>query len=591
MTSGAIAAGTPRPSRSRRRRPLADIDRDIWAMAWPTMLSLVVVNLVDIVDVALVGRLGRQTVAAWGYAAQCVNLVETLIQAVGIACVALVARAVGARNPGRARRALAASMFVAETSPRSASSSRSWSRRKILGWLDASPDVIEIAVPYFRLFAGAMLLYAAAFMFESGLRAHKMTRGPMLVALAVMTVKTVLSVVLVFGALGLPRLGLDGRRDRDPRRSQRRARRSTSLLSRRAGGCRRAGEARASPSGWPTCVASGRSPSDVALVALPSMGERLIMSMALLTYFKLLSGYGTAAVAAYAIGVRLLSLSWVPGIAFGAAASAFVGQALGAGDSARARHIGVRSLAQASLVMGALGVAFLFLRNPLAAAFAGDARIAESLAPFMMMLAIAQPFMGAHFTLAGVLRGSGDTVTPLVGAGDRQLGVPRSPRVARGAHGGGLVWVWAALIADHFARMMINGLAFVFGGWDKQTGDKVSLLRRVAARARRKRRPCLPDHYAARRARRDQSPAIPRAILSAMAMMASCEFTPMLVGRTLPSATKRLSTCQASPLSRTTPGARVGAHLGRAERVVGRALDPRASRADARRTRRARARS
>src|SRR5215472_11205583 len=84
-------------------------------MAWPATLSLVVVNIVDVVDVALVGRLGRQTVAAWGYAAQCVHLVETLIQAVGIACVALVARAIGARNPDRARRSLAASMFVCET--------------------------------------------------------------------------------------------------------------------------------------------------------------------------------------------------------------------------------------------------------------------------------------------------------------------------------------------------------------------------------------------------------------------------------------------------------------------------------------------
>ena len=120
MSSGVDCTGSPPPA-----PPLSavvsvsvsprDIDRDIWAMAWPAMLSLIVVNLVDIVDVALVGRLGRQTVAAWGYAAQCVHLVETLIQAVGIACVALVARAVGARNPGRARRALAASMFVAES--------------------------------------------------------------------------------------------------------------------------------------------------------------------------------------------------------------------------------------------------------------------------------------------------------------------------------------------------------------------------------------------------------------------------------------------------------------------------------------------
>jgi putative MATE family efflux protein len=457
-----------------------EIDRDIWAMAWPTMLSLIAVNLVDIVDVALVGRLGRQTVAAWGYAAQCVHLVETLVQSVGIACVALVARAVGARNPGRARRALAASMFVAETVAAIGLLLALLVPRKILGWLDASPDVIEIALPYFRLFAGAMLLYACAFMFESGLRAHKLTRGPMLVALAVMTVKTVLSIVLVFGFLGFPRLGLTGAGIATL------GAHAVGLilyvaLSRRAGN---AGEPQNASVTFGLADLRGfwEVASDVTFVALPSMGERLIMSVALLTYFKLLSGYGTAAVAAYAIGVRLLSLSWVPGLAFGAAASAFVGQALGAGDSVRARQIGVRSLAQASLVMGALGVAFLFLRNPLASAFAGDSRIAESLAPFMMMLAIAQPFMGAHFTLAGVLRGSGDTVTPLAGAAIGNWGF-RVPLASFAVHtGAGLPWVWAALIADHVSRMLINGLVFVFGRWDKQTGDKVSALRSLARR-------------------------------------------------------------------------------------------------------------
>jgi putative MATE family efflux protein len=454
--------------------PSREIDRDIWAMAWPTMMSLVVVNLVDIVDVALVGRLGRQTVAAWGYAAQCVHLVETLIQAVGIACVALVARAIGARNPGRARRSLAASMFVSEFVALVSFLLALAIPRTILGWLDAAPDVIEIAVPYFRLFAGAMVLYAAAFMFESGLRAHKRTRGPMLVALVVMTVKTVLSVVLVFGRLGLPRLGLVG------------AGFATLgahavglvlyvLLSRLAG--REAEDRVGTTFGLADLSGSWKVAYDVTIVALPSMGERFIMSMALLTYFKLLSGYGTAAIGAYAIGVRLLSLSWVPGLAFGAAASAFVGQALGAGDSRRARHAGIRSLALASLVMGGLGVPFLFLRDPLAAAFAGDDRIAECLAPFMLALAVAQPFMGAHFTLAGVLRGSGDTVTPLIGAAVGNWGM-RVPLAALAAHiGAGLSWVWAALIADHFSRMVINGCAFLFGGWDRKTGEGVRPLR------------------------------------------------------------------------------------------------------------------
>jgi putative MATE family efflux protein len=450
-----------------------EIDRDIWAMAWPAMLSLVIVNLVDVVDVALVGRLGRQTVAAWGYAAQCVNLVETLIQAVGIGCVALVARALGARDAQRARRALAASTVVAGGVASLGLLLSLVAPRAILGWLDASPDVIEISVPCFRLFAGAMVLYAAAFMFESGLRAHKNTRDPMVVAFAVMTVKTVLSVVLIFGALGFPRLGLAG----------------AGLATLMAHGvglllyvvfAHRASVAAApARSTYAFGLADLRGlwavASDVAFVALPSMGERLIMSMALLTYFKLLSGYGTAAVAAYAIGVRLLSLSWVPGVAFGTAASTFVGHALGAGDSARARRVGARSLFQALIVMGALGVVFLFLRNPLAAAFTQDDRIAACLAPFMMMLAIAQPFMGAHFTLAGVLRGSGDTFTPLVGAAVGNWGF-RVPLAWLASHvfGASLRWVWAALIADHLARMLINGGVFAFGRWDKRTGAHVA---------------------------------------------------------------------------------------------------------------------
>ncbi len=93
----------------------------------------------------------------------------------------------------------------------------------------------------------------------------------------------------------------------------------------------------------------------------------------------------------------------------------------------------------------------------------------------MMMLAIAQPFMGAHFTLAGVLRGAGDTVTPLVGAAVGNWGF-RVPLAWLFAHvfGASLTFVWAALIADHFARMLINGSVFLFGRWDKRTGVGLS---------------------------------------------------------------------------------------------------------------------
>ncbi len=67
------------------------------------------------------------------------------------------------------------------------------------------------------------------------------------------------------------------------------------------------------------------------------------MNLALLTYMSVLSTFGTAAIAAYTIGVRLLSFSWTPGLAFAAAASTLVGQSLGAGDSRLARRYGGRA--------------------------------------------------------------------------------------------------------------------------------------------------------------------------------------------------------------------------------------------------------
>lgn len=454
--------GPPPPSIVLEQRA---IDRDIWSMAWPATLSFVVVNVVDVVDVALVGRLGRQSVAAWGYAAQCVHLVETLVQSVGIGCVALVARSMGARDPERARRGLAASVFVAQAVAALALVLVMLVPRQMLRLLDAEPAVIELAVPYFRLFAASMVLFAAAFMFESALRANRNTRGPMFVAAGVMTVKTVLSVVLIFGAFGFPRLELLG------------AGIATLVahgvglilyvaLSRMA-----ASEGLAVTFGWKDVREMWDVAWEVLWVSLPSMGERLIMSLALLTYFKILSSYGTAAIAAYAIGVRLLSFSWAPGLGFSAAASTIVGQALGSGDSEQARRAGARSVAQAVLVMCGLGVLFVFLRGPLAHAFTKDVKVAENLMPFMMMLAIAQPFMGAHFTLGGVLRGAGDTVTPLIGAalGNWGFRVPLAWLFTRW-FGHELVWVWAALIGDHVARTLVNGVVFLRGKWALRVG-------------------------------------------------------------------------------------------------------------------------
>jgi Na+-driven multidrug efflux pump len=184
-----------------------------------------------------------------------------------------------------------------------------------------------------------------------------------------------------------------------------------------------------------------------------------------LVYFAILAGYGSSAIAAYAIGVRLLAFSWLPGLAFGAAAATLVGQALGASAASEARRAGWRATVSALMLMVGLGVGCAFLREPLARIFTHDADIIHQLSPFLLALAIAQPFMGVHFSLSGALRGAGDTLTPLLGATTGNW-VLRIPLAWTAAHlGMSISFVWAALVVDHVARSIWYVIAFRRGRW------------------------------------------------------------------------------------------------------------------------------
>ena len=118
-----------------------------------------------------------------------------------------------------------------------------------------------------------------------------------------------------------------------------------------------------------------------------------------------------------------------------------------------AASVGRRSAALSVLAAIPLGLLYVVAREPLARLFTEDARVIAELTPFMLALAIAQPFLQLHFTLGGVHRGAGDTWTPLVAAtvGNWALRVPLACLLTF-AWGADVVWVWTVLVIDHLAR-------------------------------------------------------------------------------------------------------------------------------------------
>lgn len=470
LPSAALAShAAPSPTEQRRQRRRRT-DLEIWSLAWPVILSQVLASMVSLIDIAMVGRLGRDAVAAVGYTTQFLWLMQSILFAIGIACVALMARAIGAREPERARQALAASLLLACGLAAVFTLVVLLLPRPLLRALQAEPSVVEAAVPYFRLTLGSTLLLAVSITLESGFRAVRNTRTPMWIAGVVTVVKTALNLVLIFGGLGLPRLELVGAG-------------IATLLSQAVGLVLFVLAARRMPMGSalamrPRQLGVGLPRlRELVTLSLPAVGERIVLNVAMMAYFALLGHYGSAAVAAYTVGVRLLSFSWIPGIGFSAAAATLVGQALGAGEPGGAARAGWRATRMALGVSVLLGAFFALVRGPLARAFTNDAAIVAELGPFMLLLALAQPFMGVHFTLGGALRGAGDTLTPLLAAslGNWVFRVPLAVLFSR-VLGFPVVWVWAALVLDHIARALWLTLAFRREGWRaRATGAEPAL--------------------------------------------------------------------------------------------------------------------
>jgi Na+-driven multidrug efflux pump len=84
----------------------------------------------------------------------------------------------------------------------------------------------------------------------------------------------------------------------------------------------------------------------------------------------------------------------------------------------------------------------------------------------MLVLALAQPLLGIHFTLGGSLRGAGDTVSPMLASivGNWAFRVPLAFLFAR-VLALDVIWVWSTLVFDHLARAAWTIWAFRRGRW------------------------------------------------------------------------------------------------------------------------------
>jgi len=158
----------------------------------------------------------------------------------------------------------------------------------------------------------------------------------------------------------------------------------------------------------------GRVISRMFKIGFPTGLEELFRNASTLASSLILVHLGTQAFASHQIAIAVESLSFMPGYGMAIAATAVVGQALGARKPEVAKRAAIMSFQFAGVIMGLAALVFYFCPDFLVGLFTHDKSLAVIAGVLIQIAALEQIPIAAVMVFAGALRGTGDTRTPML---------------------------------------------------------------------------------------------------------------------------------------------------------------------------------
>ncbi|MFN8516199.1 MAG: MATE family efflux transporter [Chloroflexia bacterium] len=384
--------------RQRSLPRMSEDGRTIDRLAWPIIGDGLFQTVLDLTNLALVGRLGTAALGGVGAATQLIQLGVAALGAVSVGGMVLAAQARGAQDARQIGKISGQSLLVSLAIGLAIGVPALLFAPTLLHLIGTSAEVTTQGAIYLRFVGAAFPALAVLTVAAAILRALGNSRIPMYVTGLTNLINVGVTATLLYGPthLGVAAAGIGS----TVARVSGAALLVTTLW--RSGSLR---GARYRPE-----KATIRRILDVGL---PSLGEQLLLNFGMLAYGLVALRLGTAAFAAQRVVLTMSGVMWMPSFGYGAATTALVGQAVGAGEAFRARVLAKLGAIHSVVSMFGLA-AFCFIFAPvLMGFFTTDPAVRAEAAAGLRALCFGQPFWGLSQVYAGALRGSGDTRFPL----------------------------------------------------------------------------------------------------------------------------------------------------------------------------------
>ncbi|HBA83735.1 MAG TPA: MATE family efflux transporter [Verrucomicrobia bacterium] len=392
---------------SKRKHMIIDAhpSRAILGLATPMLVGAVLQNVQSLIDLFWVGRLGPQAVAAVAISGTILMVLFPMLMGLGAGTVALVSRAVGGQRYDEASHAATQSLMLAFVFGGLSALIGWYYTDEFFALLGSGAEVAVEGRDYLRITLLGSLTVFVLFMGNAALQGAGDTLTPMYIMAVANLLNIVLDPLFIFGVGPFPALGVKG------------AAWATLIAQGVAAG------------GAVFILLSGRAQlhlrprlwmPDLALswrilrIGLPGSGQMLTRSLMSAVMMRIVASFGTAAVAAYGIGMRYHMIVLMPAFALGGAAATMVGQNLGAGKPDRAHHASWLATFMDMALMVVASLAMIFFAQELMQWFTDDPQVIALGARYLIIVSPFYILAALGIVLGRALNGAGDSLAPMI---------------------------------------------------------------------------------------------------------------------------------------------------------------------------------
>lgn len=439
--------------------------RSVWQLAGPNIASNILMVSISFAHLWIIAPFGPEASAAVVTGGRIHFLLMSASMALSVATTAVVARAWGADDAQEASEATTSSLTLAALISISLGTVTFLFAHSFVSLFNLDPVSSQLAVDYVRPAAVLNVIFALALTVFTAFRAIGDVVRPLWFSAVATIVGTFGSYALVHGSLGLPEMGMAG----IPWGTA--AGQFIVVLWFGFNWLTRRYDL------FPTthAVFDTARLRQLARIGMPAAMEQVVLQGSLVLFMILVAGYGTAAFAAYGIGITILSICIVIGMGFGAASATLSGQSLGAKDPEAARANGWLSMKMAVACMTLVALTTIAFKAQLAAMLSIDPEVQYYTEFFIIVLAVVQPLMAIEFAIGSALRGAGETRYPLIVTFIGVLLVRFSVGYIVIFFGGPVEAIYAVIIVDYTVKSLLLVVRFRSDKWIANIDDHAPL--------------------------------------------------------------------------------------------------------------------